>query len=108
MGIDRGVRSLGSGIPGFWELPAAVRANVLRGFQEYHFLPTTFNEPEDVDPGAYFEQRAERFARYLSAPYTILSLDPRKLGAAERALVIHALLQPVEVGRWAAFQPDEE
>jgi transcriptional regulator with XRE-family HTH domain len=87
-------KALGKGSFGFWDLPDATRENVIRGFETFYRLPSTVEEYGDAD-------LTERFSNYLSAPFAILRIDPRRFGPVEQALLVEALLRPLEILWWA-------
>jgi hypothetical protein len=90
-------KALGKGSFGFWDLPDATRENMIRGFETFSRLPSTVEESDDA-------VLIERFSNYLSAPFTILRIDPQRFGPVERVLLVDALLRPLETLWWASLR----
>lgn len=91
--------TLGEGGFGFWELPDTARESVVQGFETYRWLVLSREETGRTTPT---EANEQQYASYLAAPFTILGIDPEPLEPVERALMVDALLRPLEIFRWAS------
>lgn len=94
---------LGKGSFGFWELPDAARESVIRGFNIYRRLPSALKRFGDAIPTT--EALTARYASYLAAPFTMLGINAEALEPVERALLVDALLRPLDIVRWASRGP---
>jgi transcriptional regulator with XRE-family HTH domain len=93
---------LAEGAIGFLRLPPASRASILRAHERYARL----RFPTDT-PAESFDESTARLGDYLSAPFRILGLDQRGLTASERALIVEALLRPLDIVAWNASHEEK-
>jgi hypothetical protein len=104
-------KGLREGFPAFDVLPHAVRTAVLRSYQTYEDYQTHKRRYGDVDvrdAHDVVEALAKRFGSYLGGVFELLELDPEKIGEAESALIITALLQPIAIASEMLRYPSQE
>jgi hypothetical protein len=97
--------ALEEAVPDWWSLPDGARGAAVGGFRTYLFhlwADTELTADEAV------QKLAPQYAAYLAAPFEILGLDAGSLGPVERALIIDALVRPIEVARWATQEEDSD
>lgn len=89
-------RGLADTVPGWSDLPHATRGAALRCFNQYRRLPHTLAEYGELPFQTHLEATSRRFGEYLATPFELLG--PATRGRpVESALVLEALLRPIEV-----------